>query len=126
MTVHIIILMISITFAITVLVQIFPPRGVEQITVYELADMLADQENTYQYIDVRPAKQFNRLHVFGFKNIPLDELKQRLNTLSKDKKVVVMCERGIDGNEACKILKRRGFKNLANVRGGIVAWEPHD
>lgn len=122
---HVIILGISITFAIYVLLQIFPPRGVEQITVYDLAEML-EEENDYQYIDIRPPKEFQRLHVYGFKNIPLTDLKKEIDTLSKDKKVVVMCKRGIYGNEACKILKRRGFSDLANVRGGLVTWEPHD
>lgn len=126
LSLHVIILAISITFAIVVLIQIFPPRGVKQITVNELADMLEDQDNDYQYIDIRPAKQFQKLHVYGFKNIPLNDLKKEIDTLSKDKKVVVMCQRGIYGNEACKILKRQGFSDLANVRGGVVTWEPHE
>jgi len=124
--IHVIILAISITFAIIVLIQILPPRGVEQITVYDLADMLKDKDNDYQYIDVRSPKKFRELHVYGFKNIPLNDLKKEIDTLSKDKKVVVMCQRGIYGNEACKILKRQGFSDLANVRGGVVTWEPHD
>src|SRR5699024_1280339 len=124
--IHVIILAISITFAIIVLIQFLPPRGVEQITVYDLADMLKDKDNDYQYIDVRSPKKFRELHVYGFKNIPLNDLKKEIDTLSKDKKVVVMCQRGIYGNEACKILKRQGFSDLANVRGGVVTWEPHD
>ena len=53
-------------------------------------------------------------------------MKHEIDTLSKDKKIVVICQRGFDGNEACKILKREGFTDLANVRGGVVTWEPHD
>src|SRR5690625_998977 len=124
---QIIVLILSISFGTVAMIQILPPRGVEQITVFDLSDMLEDKENhDYQYIDVRPRKQYNKLHVFGFKNIPLDNLKKEIDTLSKDKKVVVICQRGIDGNEACKILKRRGFSDLANVRGGVVTWEPHE
>lgn len=122
---HTIVLLFSCAFAAIVLKSIFPAKGVEQITVCDLNQMLAEEETDYQYIDVRPPHQFNELHVFGFKNIPLKHLKQQLHTLSKHRKVVVISQRGNESNEACKLLKRNGFSDLANVRGGIVSWEPH-
>ncbi|HLR80586.1 MAG TPA: rhodanese-like domain-containing protein [Bacillota bacterium] len=127
MNIQILVFFMSILFGAIVLIEVLPPRGVEQITVIELIELLKDRsKNNYQYIDVRTSKQFHRLHVFGFNNIPLHDLKKKANQLSKDKKVVVISERGIGGNEACKILKRRGFSNLANVRGGVVTWESHE
>lgn len=120
------VLFMSIGFGAIVLLDVLPPRGVKQITVLELKEMVKNKEkHNYQYIDVRTAEQFNRLHVFGFKSFPLQELKKDTGTLSKDKKIVVISQRGITGNEACKLLKRQGFTNLANVRGGIITWEPH-
>lgn len=120
------VLFMSIGFGAIVLFDVLPPRGVKQITVLELNKMLEEKEkHNYQYIDVRTAEQFNRLHVFGFKNFPLQELKKDTGTLSKDKKVVVISQRGISGNEACKVLKKQGFTNLANVQGGVITWEPH-
>lgn len=116
----------SIGFGVIILFDVLPPRGVKQITVLELKNMLKDRErHDCQYIDVRTAEQFNRLHVYGFKNIPIKELKNDLGSLSKDKRIVIISQRGITGNEACKLLKRRGFSNLANVRGGVITWEPH-
>src|SRR5690625_6719577 len=61
-----------------------------------------ESREDYQYIDVRPAEQFNTLHVFGFQNIPLKQLKNDLKNLSKDKSVVVISERGNNSNEACR------------------------
>jgi len=120
------VLFMSIGFGVIVLFDVLPPRGVKQITVLELKKMLENKEkHNYQYIDVRTTEQFNRLHVFGFKNFPLQELKKDTGTLSKDKKVVVISQRGISGNEACKVLKKQGFTNLANVQGGVITWEPH-
>lgn len=121
-----VITLISITFGLIVLWQIIPPRGVEQITVDQLLELLAEKNKGYQFIDIRSPEKFNRLHVYGFRNIPLNDLKKEIDTLSKDKKVVVICQRGVYGNEACRILKRQGFTDLANVRGGVVSWEPHD
>jgi len=116
----------SIGFGAIVLFDVLPPRGVKQITVLELKDMLKNKEiHDYQYIDVRTAEQFNRMHVFGFRNIPLQDLKKDTESLVKDKEIVIISQRGITGNEACKLLKKRGFKDLTNVRGGVVSWEPH-
>ncbi|HEX6593134.1 MAG TPA: rhodanese-like domain-containing protein [Bacillota bacterium] len=124
---QILVFFMSMLFGTVVLREILPPRGVEQITVIELIEMIKNRsKNNYHFIDVRTSKQFNRLHVFGFHNIPLHELEKKADELSKDKKVVVISERGISGNEACKILKKRGFSNLANVRGGVVTWESHE
>lgn len=123
---HTVILFISITFAIIVLLQIIPPRGVDQITVHELTDMLEDRDHDYQLIDIRSPEKYQELHVYGFRNIPLNDLKKEVDTLSKDKRTVIMCQRGVYGNEACRILKRRGFSDLANVRGGFVTWVPHE
>lgn len=122
---HVIVLFASCSFATIILFEIFPPRGVEQINVIELSEMLAEHKEDYQYIDVRPVDEFNELHVFGFQNIPFKQLKKELHTLSKEKKVVVICQRGTIGNEACRLLKRNGFTDLANVRGGVITWEPH-
>lgn len=116
----------SIGFGAIVLFDVLPPRGVKQITVLELKDMLKNKEiHDYQYIDVRTAEQFNRMHVFGFRNIPLQDLKKDTESLVKDKEIVIISQRGITGNEACKLLKKRGFKDLTNVRGGVISWEPH-
>jgi len=116
----------SIGFGAIVLFDVLPPRGVKQITVLELKDMLKSKEkHDYQYIDVRTAEQFNRMHVFGFQNIPIQDLKKDTESLIRDKGVVIISQRGITGNEACKILKKRGFNDLANVRGGVISWEPH-
>lgn len=118
------ILLISCLFGIYVIYEISPPRGVKQIDVLELNKLLdAENKNDFQYIDVRPADEFDAVHVYGFRNIPLKELKNEISSLSKNKSVVVICERGNNSNEACRILKRHGFSNLIQVRGGIITWE---
>lgn len=118
------ILLLSCIFAGFVLYEILPPWGVKQIDVLELMKMLEEEkEMEHQYIDVRPTNKFQSLHVFGFRNIPLHHLNKEIHQLSKDRKVVVISERGNDSNEACRILKRNGFSDLVNVRGGIITWE---
>lgn len=112
----------SVIFAFVILKIILPARGVEQITVMELHQRLEDE--SIQFIDVRPPAHYKRFHVFGFKNIPLRELRKKAATLDKDRPVITVCQTGAHGNRACKRLKRYGFKKLANVRGGMSSWEP--
>lgn len=112
----------SVIFAIVILKKILPARGVEQITVDELRSLLKD--DSVQLIDVRPVAQFSKFHIYGFDNIPLKDIRSRASTLSKDKKVILICQTGARANEAAKRLKRRGFNDLANVRGGLSTWDP--
>src|SRR5690625_3335728 len=122
MSLGIIKFLITITFVVVVLKLILPARGVEQITVNELRKYLKDE--SVQLIDVRPPNKYSGFHIFGFKNIPVSEINKKADTLSKDKKTITICQTGAHGNRACKKLKRRGFTNLANVRGGLSTWEP--
>ncbi len=115
-------IIVTLAFVGFVFWKILPPRGVEQLRTPELRELLEDKES-YQFIDVRAPQQFQQFHIYGFDNIPLNEIKEAAKHLSKDKKVVFICPTGTKGNEACKRLKRRGFTDLANVQGGLSAWD---
>ena len=64
----------------------------------------------------------------GSINIPLDELRGRLNEIPQDKPVYVYCAVGLRGYLACRILTQRGFDHVKNLSGGYttyrVATEP--
>src|SRR5690625_884219 len=122
MTYDIITFVITILFVAAVLIKILPGRGIQQMTADELRAQLKDE--SIQFIDVRPPAKYNQFHIYGFKNIPLRDIRKQAKSLSKDKKTIVICQTGAKGNEACKRLKRRGFTNLANIRGGLSTWEP--
>lgn len=112
----------SVIFALIILKIILPARGVEQITVMELHGRLKDE--SIQFIDVRPPALYERFHIFGFRNMPLRELRKKAASLDKNRPVVTICQTGAYGNRACKRLKRYGFKQLTNVQGGLSTWEP--
>lgn len=122
MLLDIVTVVFTLGFVGFVLTKILPGRGVKQITADELRPQLKDEN--IQFIDVRSPVKYNRFHIFGFENIPLKEIRARAKTLTKDKKTIVICQTGTQGNEACKRLKRKGFTDLSNVRGGLSTWEP--
>ena len=97
-----------------------PAKGIKQISTNELKEQLSDK--TKQFIDVRTPGEYKSNHIREFKNIPLNQLTDKIATLSKDQDVVVICQSGMRSNQASKMLKKNGFKSVANVRGGMSAW----
>lgn len=68
-------------------------------------------------LDVRTPEEFGRGHFPDAINIPVDELRGRLNELPKDRQIAVYCQVGQRGYLGTRILRQRGF-NAVNVGGG--------
>jgi rhodanese-related sulfurtransferase len=100
--------------------RMVPTKGVRQISTTELKNELNDTNK--QYIDVRTPEEFKGNHISGFKNMPLHQLSQKSNELSKDKEIVVICQSGMRSQKATKVLKKLGYTKITNVKGGVSAW----
>lgn len=101
--------------------RIIPAKGVRQISTTDLKNELKDKNK--QFVDVRTPGEFKGNNIKGFKNLPLQQLAQKAEKeLSKDKEVVVICQSGMRSQNATKILKKLGFTNVTNVKGGMSAW----
>ncbi|WP_274310081.1 rhodanese-like domain-containing protein [Solibacillus daqui] len=94
-----------------------PVEGVNTISTDELQTMLRDDDKIF--IDVRSARDFNKMHVAPFINDPNG---LGIEALPMDKEIVVMCRSGMRSLETCKKLKKLGVKKVTNVRGGISAY----
>lgn len=70
-------------------------------------------------LDVRLASEAEAGAFPNSKNIPLDELEQRLNELPKDKKIVIHCATGARAEMAYNILKKAGLNNIGFVKANI-------
>ncbi|MFW6022387.1 MAG: CoA-disulfide reductase [Halanaerobiaceae bacterium] len=55
-------------------------------------------------------------------NIPLNDLRDRLDELDKDKEIAVYCAVGLRGYVACRILEGHGFENAKNLAGGFKLY----
>ena len=64
---------------------------------WHLEDMdKISKDKSVVLLDVRTVGEFNRGHMDGFKNIPVDELRERINEIEKGKPVYLICQSGQD------------------------------
>lgn len=90
-----------------------PQRDVESLT---------DNEQAPYLIDVRTPEEFALGKFPGAVNLPVDELRARLDELPKDRVIAVYCQVGQRGYLATRILKQHGF-TVANVGGGFKTYQ---
>lgn len=68
-------------------------------------------------LDTRTKGEYAHSHAQGFINIPVDELRERIDELDKSKPVYVMCQSGLRSYIACRILSQEGY-DCYNFSGG--------
>lgn len=87
----------------------------------EEAHQLVEQQGG-ALIDVRTPEEFAQGHVEGARNIPVQEIANRLTDVGDpEKPVVLYCRSGRRAAKAQEILEQAGFKKVANL-GGMSAW----
>jgi len=80
------------------------------------------RDGSVTLMDTRTPAEYSRGHIDGFINIPLDSLRERLSELDRSKPVYVVCQIGLRGYIACRILSQYGFKCF-NLSGGYRLYE---
>ena len=88
---------------------------------------LADADNlprdgSVTLLDTRTVGEFAGGHIDGFTNIPVDELRERLDELDKGKPVYVICQSGLRSYIACRILAGNDFE-CYNFSGGFRFYD---
>jgi len=86
----------------------------------KLDDLL--QNDSVILLDTRTVGEFNRGHIPGFRNIPVDDLRNRIAELEPGKPVYVICQSGLRSYIACRILAGFGF-DAYNFSGGYRFYE---
>ncbi len=76
------------------------------------------QDGSVTLLDVRTAAEYGGGHIDGFKNIPVDELRERLDEVERGKPVYVICQSGLRSYIACRVLSGYGYEAY-NFAGGF-------
>ncbi len=80
------------------------------------------RDGSVTLLDARTAGEYARGHIRGFRNIPVDELRERLAELEKGKPVYVICQSGLRSYIACRILEGQGYEAY-NFSGGFRFYD---
>ena len=80
------------------------------------------RDGSVTLLDTRTVREYSRGHIDGFTNIPVDELRERLDELDKSKPVYVICQSGLRSYIACRILDGNGF-DCYNFSGGFRFYD---
>ena len=98
-------------------------RGLKEVGTAE-ALQLINHKNAL-VLDVREENEFNMGHVLNSRLIPLGKIEERIGELERyrEKPVIVVCRSGQRTTAACVLLGKRGFNQVYNLAGGILAWQ---
>jgi NADPH-dependent 2,4-dienoyl-CoA reductase/sulfur reductase-like enzyme/peroxiredoxin family protein/rhodanese-related sulfurtransferase/TusA-related sulfurtransferase len=83
-------------------------------------DMLEPSNGRF-ILDVRTPAEVLGGTIPGAINIPIDDLRRRMNELPRDKEILVTCQVGLRGYQACRILSQNGFR-CRNLSGGYKTF----
>lgn len=91
---------------------------VKKVDVMEIDQLVEDGE---YLLDIRTGEEYSLGNINGSVNIPLDELRDRMDEIPKDRIIYVNCQVGLRGYLGCRILNQNGF-NTYNLDGGYSLY----
>ena len=80
------------------------------------------RDGSVTLLDTRTVGEFQRGHIEGFQNIPVDELRERISEITPGKPVYVICQSGLRSYIATRILEGYGFEAY-NFAGGFRFYD---
>lgn len=89
-------------------------------------DVLATQmksEKPPLVVDVRNDAEWNSANIEGSVHMPLISLLEKVETLPRDREVVILCASGNRSSTAASLLSQRGVTRVTDLAGGIEAWQ---
>ncbi|SEW40025.1 FAD-dependent oxidoreductase [[Clostridium] fimetarium] len=89
----------------------------KQVNVDKVRELV---ESNRFIVDVREQGEFAGGHIKGATNIPLSELRERINEIPKDKPVYIHCRTGQRSYNAVLVLQNLGFHNVYNIAGSFL------
>ena len=75
-----------------------------------------------QLIDVREPNEFDNGHILGARNIPMSQMKARLQEIRPDMPVYLYCQSGMSSGRAAQFCTEKGIKTSPILKGGFKGW----
>jgi glyoxylase-like metal-dependent hydrolase (beta-lactamase superfamily II)/rhodanese-related sulfurtransferase len=101
----------------------FELEYIPQITAKEFVELREQEPDRIAVLDVREPGEVSGGVIDQSAHIPLGQLKSRASELDREKLLVVYCRGGYRSSIATSLLRRAGFRDIANLIGGFDAWK---
>lgn len=101
-----------------------PFGSVPEVSSQILANSLTDATLAPQLLDVRTPSEWQSGHIPGAVNVPIGELKGKLQSLAldKEKPIVAICLHARRSIPAVRLLRIKGYQNVTQLEGGMTVW----
>lgn len=118
------ILTVLIAIGMVYYTQFYEAESVQygDVSVYEAKDLIEEKPKLV-ILDVRTVSEYNDAHIEGAINIPVQELEERVNELSKNDELLIYCRTGNKSSQAVSILKSYGYTKIFHMTAGITGWK---
>ena len=87
------------------------------------AEELAAKRDKSLLIDVREPDEYAYGHITGAVNMPQARLATRLNSVPRDRPIVITCQAGMRSYRAAQFLQQVGFERISSLKGGTAGWK---
>ncbi len=101
----------------------FELEYIPQVTVQDFVELQEKERDRIAVLDVREPGELSGGAIERSARIPLGELQSRTGELDREKLLVVHCKGGYRSSIATSLLRRAGFRDIANLTGGFDAWK---
>ncbi|MDD1716369.1 MAG: MBL fold metallo-hydrolase, partial [Methanolinea sp.] len=99
-----------------------PIESLDSLSVFDLHDSL--EKGKLFLLDVRDINNRQKVgYILGSRHIYVGELPARLGELPRTHRIAIYCDAGYKGCLAASLLQRAGFTSVANILGGMTAWQ---
>jgi len=100
-----------------------PFGRVSEVSAAELNEILSSDPRP-QIVDVRTGAEWRKSRIPGTVNVPIQELRRRLDSLSLDaeRPIVAICLSAHRSIPAVRLLRARGYPHAVQLQGGMLAW----
>ncbi|MCK5355925.1 MAG: rhodanese [Methyloprofundus sp.] len=96
--------------------------AVQQISPIYLQHQLLENPDAFFLLDVREPFEFQIAAINNSVLIPMNQITGRIQELTKDQPIVVICHHGMRSDNVAYYLDQQGFSQIYNLTGGIHAW----
>ncbi len=117
-------LLVGATVAMAVVVAVFETRmRARSAFALSATDVVKLMNQGATVLDIRPADRYAQGHIVGARNVPADDLGEPgVLKLKKTRPVLVVCDDGGQSHAGAAALRRAGFEQAFNLRGGVAGW----